>query len=636
MEYTSEQADFLSHPPTRNACILAGPGTGKSFTAVAYLSQIAVADPDLACRMITFTRNASREFSEKIMAAGLGADLDLEASTIHSFALGLLIRMGFRGIPTPLRIPDDWETKRLIHPYLSRRLRVLGHQVATPTVVDELEKEMAAGWEALDPDAFLNSRERPQLANAYSGAWMQHRNRLGYTLLAELPFRAGLAVEDSDEVHGLDTDLLVVDEYQDLNLADIKLVQLVAASGATVIAIGDADQSIYSWRMAAPQGIREFPEDFSADIYPLTMGMRCGDDLARAATSLIETAPDREAQTALTSRLGAPQGTFAYLRFPTQQQEAASVARLCLSRNENGVEPSDIALLVRSGVGAWRSVLQPLFDDVGIPLVDTGWIDEVLGEHAVRRAMALSRLSANRHDSLAWLGILHLASGVGGAFVDYVYEACLEDERFGACLLRLHDAGMPGGPRSSTTASIEINDTLGLLSELDVDGVELDEHGWGGWLVSSIGDDLSEQASELALRVGSVCEIEDGLSGFLNQLGPIGKELAAADASGVRLMTIAGSKGITVNTAILLGVEDGLIPMPPPKGRIDEERRILYVGMTRATDVCILTSSARRTGQLARRGRPNTDVRSRSPLLADLRIGRWIDGVEFVEAFVGS
>ncbi len=226
MEYTSEQADFLSHPPTRNACILAGPGTAKSFTAVAYLSQIAIADPDLACRMITFMRNASREFSEKIMAAGLGADLDLEASTIHSFALGLLIRMGFRGIPTPLRIPDDWETKRL-----------------------------------------------------------------GYTLLAELPFRAGLAVEDSDEVAGLDTDLLVVDEYQDLNLADIKLVQLVAASGATVVAIGDADQSIYSWRMAAPQGIREFPEDFSADIYPLTMGMRCGDDLARAATSPIETAP---------------------------------------------------------------------------------------------------------------------------------------------------------------------------------------------------------------------------------------------------------------------------------------------------------------------------------------------------------
>jgi len=93
--------------------------------------------------------------------------------------------------------------------------------------------------------------------------WNEHRRRFGYVLVSELPYQAGLLLEDVGAERTLD--LMLVDEYQDLNEADIKLIRRTAESGVSVIAIGDDDQSIYSFRMAAPEGIRRFLTEFGAD-----------------------------------------------------------------------------------------------------------------------------------------------------------------------------------------------------------------------------------------------------------------------------------------------------------------------------------------------------------------------------------
>ena len=95
-------------------------------------------------------------------------------------------------------------------------------------------------------------------------------------------------------------------------------------------------------------------------------------------------------------------------------------------------------------------------------------------------------------------------------------------------------------------------------------------------------------------------------------------------------MSMSASKGITVNTVLIMGVEAGIIPHP--RGRLDEERRLLYVGMTRATSMTVLTAAARRTGPTARHGTANINQpRGRSPLLVDLPIGQWTDGSAYVE-----
>lgn len=634
LQFTDEQVAIIAHPPGQSARILAGPGTGKSFTAVAYLERLTDAHPDLQSRMLTFTRAATDEFAQKMGDAGLAGLGVAVPATVHSFALSLLLRLGAPGLPSPLRIPDSWETKNLIHPSLSRRLRALGHAAATPTIVSRLEQEMAAGWQVLDPEQPLLAEEHPELGLAYRGVWNAHRQTFAYTLLAELPFRAGVALNDIGTSDTVSLDVLVVDEYQDLNEADIQLVSIVHQLGTDVVAIGDDDQSIYRWRMAAPEGIRRFVNDFGAADYPLTISRRCGRAIIEAANSLIQTAPDRAAKPPLVVPGDGHDGRFAYLRFQNTQSEAAGIARVVSTCVRDGVDPAEIAILVRSRPDTWRSVLEPPLNEQGIPLANAEWVVDVLGEEGIRRAIAFGHLVTDREDSLAWWALLEgLTVGVGPAFVDYACRELGEDERFGAGLLRLHGEGFPGSPASAARAAAEIAETLTLLDQLDYEGAVLGDSGWGGWIAAFMADQLSDSARELLEMVGRHVDPTEGLPAFLSQLEPLGKDLAAKETGGVRLMTVARSKGLTVNTAIVAGVEAGLFPMPPPKGQIDEERRLLYVAMTRATDVCILTAAKWRTGQLARMGAPNTGPRMRSPLLENLPIGAWTPGEPFVATF---
>lgn len=150
------------------------------------------------------------------------------------------------------------------------------------------------------------------------------------------------------------------------------------------------------------------------------------------------------------------------------------------------------------------------------------------------------------------------------------------------------------------------------------------------WLDGLVGSELSEDARRLLELVGPHVPGSEGLTGLLNKLEPLGADLAAQESGGVRLMSMAKSKGLTVDTAVVLGVEENIVPFP--RGHRDEERRLLYVAMTRAREMCILTCAYRRTGPLARSGSGRTQVqRGRSPLLADLSFGRPSDGPSFID-----
>ena len=632
---TEEQQAIVSHPPHLHARVLAGPGAGKSFTAVAYLETLTLNYPELRTGMLTFTRAATAELALKLGDAELGDLAIAEPTTVHGFALRLLVRMGSPGLPSPLRIPDSWEQKSLVRPMISRQLRALGHGGATPSMVDRLEREMAAGWEALDPEVALLADTEPEVGLAYRGIWADHRRFFGYTLLAELPFRAGQAIED----HGLNgveiANFLLVDEYQDLNEADIRLVALLAEHGVAIMAIGDDDQSIYGWRMAAPEGIRRFLEDFATTSdYPLTLSRRCGTRIIEAANQLIQTAPDRSVKPVLQAADGAASGRFEYLRFATSTAEAAGIARIASRRVASGIDPGGVLVLVRSGIDVWGASLATAFEEKGLALADTEWVTRALTEEGVRKAIAVAQLAENPRDSMAWWALIEkLTNGVGQSFTKYVQSAREDDERFADTLLRLHAAGFTGGPVSADRAGATVDEILGLLSELHIEGAELGDAGWGGWILDRLGgDSLTVDATRLLEMVGEVVDPKEGLRGFLTQLEPVGQDIAANEAGGIRLMTIARSKGLTVNTVIVAGVEEGLIPMPPPKGTPNEERRLLYVAMTRATDLCVLTFAQRRVGRLARLGAPNSGTRARSPLLADLPIGVWKDGTTLVDS----
>ena len=257
-EPTAEQRAILAHDRRRHARVLAGPGTGKSATLVALVDQLLAGNPAPRIKLITFTRAATAELAKKVSDHPAAAAE--RPSTMHSFSISVLLRNPGTGhFPQPLRIADTWEDNEIVKPTLARRINV------RVTKLDDLIREMASNWE------FLEQRELPKVDPAerarFLAAWHEHREVYGYTLLAELPFALRQALHDHAQLDGVEYDMLIVDEYQDLNACDLEVLHLIADRGCAIIAAGDDDQSIYSFRYAAPAGIRRFCEDYPARLH---------------------------------------------------------------------------------------------------------------------------------------------------------------------------------------------------------------------------------------------------------------------------------------------------------------------------------------------------------------------------------
>ena len=302
---TLEQQAILAHDSSRHARVLAGPGTGKNATLVAFIGQLVAEQPDTKIKLLTFTRAATGELSQKVSEHPAG--IAERPSTIHSFSISVLLRNeGAGDFPRPLRIADDWEDQNIVRPSLAKRAKVKLTQLA------RLITEMASNWESLTPqeDPKIDSATRAR----FIGAWNEHRAVYGYTLLAEIPYDLMTALTNHPDLKGVDYDLLIVDEYQDLNACDLAVLTLLAERGCSLIGAGDDDQSIYSFRKAAPEGIRRFPEDYeNSDDYPLSITQRCARRIIEWASYVIEGDPDRPPKKPLNPAKGSVDGEVGLL-----------------------------------------------------------------------------------------------------------------------------------------------------------------------------------------------------------------------------------------------------------------------------------------------------------------------------------
>lgn len=636
-ELSGEQRAVVNHDVEEHGRVLAGPGTGKSYTAVAMLRLLMNNRPDLDVRMVTFTRAATQSLAQRLEEHGVEVP---PPSTIHSLALSLLLRHEHMArVPIPLRIPDDYEANK-IRKDLARRLREDGYKyrgrnLISTHIKNYLEPEMAARWEALNEDLVLLTEIQPELRAAYTRHWERHRTVLGYTLLAEIPYRAGHLLEDHHPNIGA-LDFLLVDEYQDLNHADIRFLEQLAARGVRILAIGDDHQSVYGFRMAAPEGIRQFPEEFGTNYtYNLTRCFRCGERILDAASTLIEaaTAPDDRPPL----RPGADhEGRYLYGRFANHEREAAGVAEMIRARLDEGVPPGEIAVLVRSSVKDWIELLRPELEERDVGLVGPGQLKEMLSRADFRLKLEVLQIASQDEDldSLAWWVLFDLVNGISSQFRDYVFEeAAEESESFAEALFRLYpDFEDSPSTRSANKAQETVERVRARAAELRTaaEDAALGETGWGGWILEQFGrESFVDDEIRLLEDVGDFIGDTDDLRGFLGKIEPIGKDLATS-AGEVRIMSMTGSKGLTVNSVFVMGVEEWLVPWAGARDP-EEERRLLYVAMTRPTHLCVLTYANRRRGRTARHGGGNVrQSRGRSPLLQHLPIGEWRDGAEVV------
>ena len=585
--------------------------------------------------MITFTRAATQELQEKFSDAE-DAITERPPSTAHSFALWLLMRKRHE----KLRMADDWEKRFLVEAAVAARMKEAGH-AATIKVVEKLTDEMAAGWESLDEEQILLSDRDRDLAAGFRGAWTEAQRTLGFVHVSEIPYKAVQLVEDVG-IEDLDLDVLVVDEFQDLNAAEVRLLKLLSDQ-VQIIAIGDDDQSIYSWRNAAPSALLRFCEEYGATPFELTECYRSPAAILNPALEVIGAMPGRPAKARLVPSDPDRSGVFAQLRFTSSEREFDGVVDIVKKRLAAGVEPDDIAILVRSSADKFRRELLGRFEDEGIQITNSDWIRNALEESEVRRLVAFGRLVADPSDSLAWMGLLHETQGIGDITLMRIYGfACEETISFGEAIEKGRDTEfefLKNASRVKVAAAVGEIDAA--LSDLrgEHEGALLDERGWGGWLVEhATKDSLSEDAVTILESVGElVAESatsghDAGIGGFINQLQPLALDLANTQDGAVRLMSMRKSKGLTVNTAILMAVDDDTIPLP--SGDEDEERRILYVAMTRASECCIITTATRRRGATAWIGSANKSQRQRTRFLRGLpsSVPRPQNGPDFVNS----
>ncbi len=311
----------------------------------------------------------------------------------------------------------------------------------------------------------------------------------------------------------------------------------------------------------------------------------------------------RPTKTPLTPRKDAPLGEVALLAFDDQDKEAAGVADLVTQLISQGVPAGEILILSRTDrSGGFSKPIKKLLLARGVDAYNPDYVDDLLAEPSNRRFLERVRLLVDEDDSIAWASLFHLVKGISKTFHDHIVQCSVDARKtFGATLLAERDKNFPGAPKvSSGRAGTLVDEIRRWVSENRPPSGEVS---WGRWLTVLRTDPEwtpSTELGKLLVALDDLTETESELSRYLGQVAPLGRDLALAQDQGVRFMTMMGSKGLTVRATILIGAEDGLIPRP--EADLAEERRLLYVALTRSTESVFCTWARRRYGQTARVG----------------------------------
>lgn len=635
----NDQKKAASHTGD-HARLLAGPGTGKTLTLTRRAAYL-VTEKGVSPRQIlavTFTRAAAFELRNRIAEVLKKQQDELpRISTLHSFALRQLLRNSDRieSIPRPLRIADDWEERNII---LEDLKVILGYHLKS---VREKFNLLSADWQTLvaDEEEWENRFPDPR----FLGAWRQHREVFGYTPRSELVYQLKRAFEQTEEF-SLESDYLylLVDEYQDLNRCDLAVISAIRDKGVEVFGAGDDDQSIYGFRYAHPEGIRRFDRDYIPSS-SLSLGtcIRCDCSIIDLSLFIANLDPSR-LEKPLEPRNDAGEREVHILRFKNQELEAKGVATICrYLLDRKGYAPNDILILMRSDRhGAFSSVLREALEAKNIPVgirVEGIPLDTPPG----RIFLSLLRLLADDNDSLALRTLLMLrdnrigkelysalydfARNSGETFSGAARKVMMEPEliprlgmRIGSEVQEIQNILERHQNRFETlTDSLEPGDLLDSLRDLAEDIIQDTNNRTEvlRFLESIVAETNSTDHVELLRVLSSSLEDEE-------------QEL---DSESVNIMTMHKAKGLTASAVIIIAAEDEYLPGRQIGEKEGDERRLLYVSLSRARYFLSVTYCERRTGQQRHTGRTSGQLhRTLTRFLRDAPVIP-INGASFVK-----
>jgi len=604
-----EQRIAASHEGT-HARLLAGPGTGKTLSLtsrICYLIENRNVEPE-EILALTFTRAAAYVLRQRV-SEELGTDRMPRISTIHSFSLRQLLRNSrlITALPQPLRIADDWEERNIITEDLKAMLGL-----ARIEDIRHLFNLLSADWQTLTAE---EDHWEDRFANpAFLGAWREHRECYGYVLRSELVYQLKRALEQYGDFE-LETPLryLLVDEYQDLNRCDLAVVAAIGNRGTEIYVAGDDDQSIYGFRKAHPAGIRRFIIDYNgARDMALSICKRC--DRGILDIGLFVARQDYERiDKPIHPEEGRGAGEVALLRFRDQIAEGEGITEICRHLLErHGLQAHEILILLRSdNKGVFSTVIRDHLESAGIPVAPSTDENGPLNEFSGRQVLAVLRLIVNPLDQLAWRTLLQLRSNlIGPTSIQTLYRlANTQGFRFSQAVHRVaEDASLMAKPYGSRLQN-EVQEIRAILDDL------------GGKEIATDGKDAVRSAVEAVVNrtvegEGDRQRILEELNKLIELVEPIsvvdfvrGIEVSSEsieqeiEINKVNILTMHKAKGLTAEAVIVMAAEDEYIPGRAEGQEIGDERRLLYVSLTRAKHYIFITYCDQRTGRQRHTGR---------------------------------
>jgi DNA helicase-2/ATP-dependent DNA helicase PcrA len=605
--------------------ILAGAGSGKTrviTTKIAWLIREQGMDPR-SILAVTFTNKAAREMAERARQIDERSS-DAMLRTFHSFGAWFLRRNGrLAGLDPSFVIYDDDDAVSLLSSVMEN--------------APKAEVKLAAHKISRAKDYFL-SPDDPELAaidaqKKFRGIYAAYEKRMaeiGNVDFGDLIKKPVEILRNQPEVARRFHErfkVIMVDEYQDANVAQFRLLKELCGPETYVCAVGDDDQSIYRFRGAEVKNILEFPGRFSnTDIIKLERNYRSTAPILKAASSVVNWNQGRLGKTLFTEREGGQRPVLAYLR--DQDDEAEFCAeKIEISVQQGKAAYSDWAILYRTN--SQSRVFETLFLHRRIPYRIVGSL-KFYEREEIKDALAFLSLLVNSRDEVAFRRVVNKpARGVGPVTVDKIIEA--SSEHNGDLLEAGLDLTLAPKARSGLKAFSKVITDGRLLLDLKFEkkaavkkrkppektqdkreGLVSGE-GLSICVTRLINDSgLAEYHQEhdeetgnyklnnLQELVNAASDYPQSREGLLEFLENIELDRSIEDnadksetRNAVTLITFHNTKGLEFKRVIMSGLEQGVFPREDKKGEeLEEERRLFYVGATRAMDELYLTSCA--------------------------------------------
>lgn len=603
--------------------VLAGAGSGKTSVItrkIAYLvEECGISARNIAA--VTFTNKAAREMKSRV-ASLLDKERasGLTVSTFHNLGLSIIrIEIKALGFRPGFSILDQEDCRKLMKELLVRHTELDEKLIDTAqSTISNWKNSLLQPSHAISAANSTGEQAIALLYDRYQRA-LKAYNAVDFDDLIMIPVMLFQQQPDLLAKWKKRIRYLLVDEYQDTNLAQYELVKILVNEKQALTVVGDDDQSIYAWRGARPENLMQLQDDFPAlNIIKLEQNYRSTSRILKAANTLIDNNP-HIINKALWSELG-PGDPLRYISSENEESECERVVNEIIDmRLKRRCKYSDFAVLYRGNYQA--KLVEIKLQSQNIPYEITGG-QSFYAKTEIKDVMAYLRLIINASDDNALLRIINTPRRqIGPTTLEKLGEYANQNN------LSLFDAiDQIGLNASMPTSNIErlkrfkhwiqnVNRNLYSNNPMSAINEMLDDTDYQGWLQQNASNDhiaqkrwenvqfLLAQLAQVIARDKEENESENGDSIIENAIAKLilrdmlDREQEESADDKVQLMTLHAAKGLEFLHVFMIGMEEDILPHKNSidSGQIEEERRLAYVGITRAQRTLTMTSARQRT-----------------------------------------